>query len=65
MVDPVTITAAVSAASSAFTAIQRGFAAARSIEDMTKDVSRWMSAVSDSSTPRSDLRSTPTSSENY
>ena len=47
MVDPVTITAAVSAASSAFTAIQRGFAAARSIEDMTKDVSRWMSAVSD------------------
>ena len=45
--DPVTITAALSVAKSAFTAIKNGFAVGKDIESMGKDLSRWMSAVSD------------------
>ena len=45
--DPLTITAAMSVANSAFNAIKQGFAAARDIEQMTGDIARWMGAVSD------------------
>ena len=45
--DPVTIGAAVSAASSAFNLLKQGFAIGRDIEQMSGDLSRWMSAVSD------------------
>tara|TARA_R100001594_G_scaffold115012_1_gene149852 strand:- start:7972 stop:8709 length:738 start_codon:yes stop_codon:yes gene_type:complete len=45
--DPLTITAAVSVASKAFDAIKKGFQIGRDMESMGKDVSRWMSAVSD------------------
>tara|TARA_Y100001972_G_scaffold49469_1_gene60791 strand:+ start:1577 stop:2164 length:588 start_codon:yes stop_codon:yes gene_type:complete len=45
--DPLTITAAMSVANSAFNAIKQGFAAAKDIESMASDVSRWMGAVSD------------------
>ena len=45
--DPLTITAAMSAANSAFNAIKQGFAAARDIEQMSGDIGRWMGAVSD------------------
>jgi hypothetical protein len=38
---------AAAVATSAFTAVQRGFQVARSIEDMASDLSRWMSALSD------------------
>ena len=41
------IVAAVSAASSAFNAIKKGFAAGREIESMAGDLSRWMGAVTD------------------
>lgn len=41
------VVAAVSAASSAFSAIKAGFSAGRDIEGMAKDLSRWMGAVSD------------------
>jgi len=44
MIDPVS---AAATASAAFTAIQRGFQVARSIEDMASDLSRWMGALSD------------------
>ena len=47
MLDPATIGAAVSVASSAFKVLQKGFAAGRELEQMTQDLSRWMSAVSD------------------
>jgi hypothetical protein len=47
MLDPATIGAAVSVASSAFKMLQKGFAAGRELEQMTADLSRWMSAVSD------------------
>tara|TARA_A100001201_G_scaffold55932_1_gene54336 strand:- start:34 stop:648 length:615 start_codon:yes stop_codon:yes gene_type:complete len=45
--DPVTITAALSVAKSAFTAIKNGFAVGKDIESMGKDLSRWMGALSD------------------
>ena len=41
------VVAAVSAASSAFTAIKKGFEVGRDIESMAGDMGRWMSAVSD------------------
>ena len=41
------IVAAVSAASSAFNAIKKGFEVGRDIESMAGDMSRWMGAVSD------------------
>ena len=44
MIDPVS---AAATASAAFTAIQRGFQVARSIEEMANDLSRWMGALSD------------------
>ena len=45
--DPVTITAALSVAKSAFTAIKNGFVVGKDIESMGKDLSRWMGALSD------------------
>ena len=45
--DPATIGLAITAASKAFGAIKAGFAAGRDIESRGKDLSRWMSAVSD------------------
>ena len=47
MLDPVTIGTAVQVASGAFKVLQRGFQAGRELEQMTQDLSRWMSAVSD------------------
>ena len=44
MIDPIS---AAATASAAFTALQRGFQVARSIEDMASDLSRWASAMSD------------------
>jgi len=47
MFDPVSITAAVGIASSAFKTIKEGFAIGKDIEGMSKDIGRWMTAVSD------------------
>ena len=47
MFDPITITAAVSTASTAFAGIKRAFQAGRDLESMSQDLSRWMGAVSD------------------
>ena len=47
MFDPVSITAAVGIASSAFKTIKEGFALGKDIEGMSKDIGRWMTAVSD------------------
>ena len=41
------VVAAVSAASSAFSAIKKGFEVGRDIESMAGDMGRWMGAVSD------------------
>ena len=45
--DPATIGVAITAANTAFNAIKRGFQAGREIESMGKDLSRWMTAISD------------------
>ena len=47
MFDPVTISAAVATASTAFNGIKRAFARGRDFESMAGDLSRWMGAVSD------------------
>ena len=47
MFDPATITVAVTTATSAFNAIKRAMDAGREIESVSKDLNRWMSAVSD------------------
>jgi hypothetical protein len=44
MIDPVS---AFAIATSAYKALERGVGAARNLESMGKDLSRWMSAVSD------------------
>ena len=41
------IAAAISAATSAFTAIKKGFEVGRDVESMSKDLGRWLGAVSD------------------
>ena len=47
MFDPVTVTAVLGTATSAFNSLKKGFAAAREIESMQSDLSRWMKASSD------------------
>ena len=47
MFDPVTISAAVATASTAFNGIKRAFQAGRDLESMSQDLSRWKGAVSD------------------
>ena len=47
MFDPITISAAVTTASTAFNGIKRAFAAGKDLEAMSQDLSRWMGAVSD------------------
>ena len=47
MFDPVTISAAVATASTAFNGIKKAFHAGRDLEAMSQDLSRWMGAVSD------------------
>ena len=47
MFDPISITASLSVASSAFQGIKRAFMAGRELESMSQDLSRWMGAVSD------------------
>ena len=44
MIDPVT---AVATASAAFNMIKKGFSIGRDIEDMSKDLGRWMGAAAD------------------
>ena len=46
--DPLTISAAISTATAAFSGIKRAFAAGGSdLESMSKNLSRWMGAISD------------------
>lgn len=44
MIDPVS---AAATATAAFSALKKGFALAKSVEDMASDLSRWASALSD------------------
>ena len=45
--DPISITASLGIASTAFSNVKRMFQAGRDLESMSQDLSRWMGAVSD------------------
>ena len=47
MFDPVTVTAVLTTATSAFNNLKKAFAVGRDIETMSGDLSRWMKASSD------------------
>jgi len=47
MFDPITIGAALTTASTAFAGVKKAFAAGKDLESMSKDLGRWMGAVSD------------------
>ena len=47
MFDPISISVAVSTASTAFSGIKRAFQAGRDIESMSQELSRWLCAGSD------------------
>ena len=47
MLDPITLSAAVTGATTAYNAIKKAIMVGKEIEDMSSELSRWMSAVSD------------------
>ena len=47
MIDPITLSAAVTGATTAYNAIKKAIMVGKEIEDMSSELSRWMSAVSD------------------
>tara|TARA_R100000654_G_scaffold4299_1_gene12773 strand:+ start:321 stop:800 length:480 start_codon:yes stop_codon:yes gene_type:complete len=47
MIDPVTLSAAVTGATTAYNAIKKAISVGKEIEDMSSELGRWMSAVSD------------------
>ena len=47
MFDPISISASLTVASTAFAGIKRAFQAGKDLESMSQDLSRWMGAVSD------------------
>ena len=47
MFDPISISASLTVASTAFNGLKRAFHAGRELESMSQDLSRWMGAVSD------------------
>ena len=47
MIDPLTLSAAVTGATTAYNAIKKAITVGKEIEDMSSELGRWMSAVSD------------------
>ena len=47
MLDPITLSAAVSAANVAYNGIKKAIQVSRDIEDVTGEIGKWMTAVSD------------------
>ena len=47
MLDPVTLSAAVTGATTAYNAIKKAISVGKEIEDMSSELSSWMTAVSD------------------
>ena len=47
MLDPITLSAAVTGATTAYNAIKQAISVGKEIEDMSSELSRWMTAVSD------------------
>ena len=47
MIDPITLSAAVTGATTAYNAIKKAIMIGKEMEDMSSELSRWMTAVSD------------------
>ena len=47
MLDPITLSAAVTGATTAYNAIKKAISVGKEIEDMSSELGRWMAAVSD------------------
>ena len=47
MLDPITLSAAVTGATTAYNAIKQAISVGKEIEDMSSELGRWMTAVSD------------------
>ena len=47
MIDPLTLSAAVTGATTAYNAIKKAISVGKEIEDMSSELGRWMAAVSD------------------
>ena len=47
MIDPITLSAAVTGATTAYNAIKKAIMVGKEIEDMSSELGRWMTAVSD------------------
>ena len=47
MIDPLTLSAAVTGATTAYNAIKKAIMVGKEIEDMSSELSKWMTAVSD------------------
>ena len=47
MIDPITLSAAVTGATTAYNAIKKAITVGKEIEDMSSELGRWMTAVSD------------------
>ena len=47
MIDPLTLSAAVTGATTAYNAIKKAIMVGKEIEDMSSELGRWMTAVSD------------------
>ncbi len=47
MIDPITLSAAVTGATTAYNAIKKAISVGKEIEDMSSELGRWMTAVSD------------------
>ena len=47
MIDPITLSAAVTGATTAYNVIKKAITVGKEIEDMSSELGRWMSAVSD------------------
>ena len=47
MLDPITLSAAVTGATTSYSAIKKAIMVGKEIEDMSSELSRWMTAVSD------------------
>ena len=60
MIDPVTLSAAVTGATTAYNAIKKAITVGKEIEDMSSELGRWMSAVSDVDNVHRNANSTST-----
>ena len=47
MIDPITLSASVTGATTSYNAIKKAITVGKEIEDMSSELGRWMSAVSD------------------